>query len=64
YVGSVLKCNIVLPNGNEVRAERLSGEEVPKVGEVVYVTWDVEDAVLLHNSDNTIYNALNNMAIV
>lgn len=64
YVGSVLKCNIVLPNGNEVRAERLSGEEVPKVGEVVYVTWDVGDAVLLHNNDNAIYNALNNMPIV
>ncbi|MBO6128341.1 MAG: ABC transporter ATP-binding protein, partial [Pseudobutyrivibrio sp.] len=31
YVGSVLKCIVALPNGNELKIERLAGQELPKV---------------------------------
>ena len=64
YVGSILKANISLPNGNEVRAERLSGEQMPWVGDVVYINWDPKDAVMIHSHDNDIYQALENMPIV
>ena len=64
YVGSILKANISLPNGNEVRAERLSGEQMPRVGDVVYINWDPKDAVMIHSHDNDIYQALENMPIV
>ena len=64
YVGSILKAIISLPNGNEVRAERLSGEQMPRVGDVVYINWDPKDAVMIHSHDNDIYQALENMPIV
>ena len=36
YAGSVLKTIVVLPNGNEVRIERLSSEELPKSGRSIF----------------------------
>ena len=47
YAGSVLKTIVVLPNGNEVRIERLSSEELPKSGRV-YLYWNKGDEKLLH----------------
>ena len=64
YVGSILKANIALPNGAEVRAERLAGESIPRIGDVVYINWDPKDAVMIRNPDNDIYQALEKMPIV
>lgn len=63
YVGSVMKVNITMPNGNEVRAERLAGEEIPKIGDVVYVTWDPKDAVLIHTKADSIYKMLESIPL-
>lgn len=54
YVGSVIKCIVQLPNGNELRIERLAGGSLPEIGSVIYPYWDIADAVLIHNQDNTI----------
>lgn len=64
YVGSILKANISLPNGNEIRAERLSGDRMPKIGEVVYINWNPEDAVMIRNQDNDIFKTLENIQLV
>ncbi len=43
YVGSVLKCIVSLPNGNELKIERLSGQELPTIGSRIYPYWEPED---------------------
>lgn len=58
YAGSVIKCIVQLPNGNELKIERLAGGSLPEIGSVIYPYWDIADAVLIHNQDNTIFQAL------
>ncbi len=63
YVGSVLKCIVILPNGNELRIERLAGQELPEIGSKCYPYWNVEDAVLIHNESHYIFEALNSIQL-
>jgi len=63
YVGSVIKCIVMLPNGNEIKIERLAGQELPKQGEVIYPYWNPEDAVLIHNRDQQIYQAIDSITL-
>ena len=60
YAGSVLKTIVVLPNGNEVRIERLSSEELPKSGRV-YLYWNKGDEKLLHSLDDVFFDAVENV---
>ena len=63
YVGSVLKCIVDLPNGNELKIERLAGQELPPIGSVIYPYWDPEDAVLIHNDSYKIFKALDDIKL-
>ena len=63
YVGSVLKCIVTLPNGNELKIERLAGQELPAIGSVIYPYWDPEDAVLIHNDSYKIFKALDDIKL-
>ncbi len=63
YVGSVLKCIVSLPNGNELKIERLAGQELPKIGSKCYPYWNVDDAVLIHNESHYIFEALNSITL-
>ena len=63
YVGSVLKCIVSLPNGNELKIERLAGQELPPVGSRCYPYWRPEDAVLIHNESHYIFEQLNNIKL-
>ena len=63
YVGSVLKCIVSLPNGNELKIERLAGQELPPIGSKCYPYWKVTDAVLIHNESHYIFEALNNIKL-
>ena len=63
YVGSVLKCIAVLPNGNEIKMEKLAGEELPLIGEKVFICWEPEDAVLIHSLDNRFYQSMENIKL-
>lgn len=63
YVGSVLKCVVSLPNGNELKIERLAGQELPPIGSRCYPYWKPEDAVLIHNESHYIFEALNNIRL-
>lgn len=63
YVGSVLKCVVSLPNGNELKIERLAGQELPSVGSLIYPYWNPEDAVLIHNDSYRIFKALDEIKL-
>lgn len=63
YVGSVIKCIVALPNGNELKIERLAGQSLPEIGSHVYPYWEKEDAVLIHNKENAIFEALDNIVL-
>lgn len=63
YVGSVLKCIVSLPNGNELKIERLAGQDLPPIGSKCYPYWKVEDAVLIHNESHYIFEALNTIKL-
>ena len=60
YAGSVLKTIVVLPNGDEIRIERLSREELPGEGRV-YLYWDPGDERLLHSLDDVFFDAVENV---
>lgn len=63
YVGSVLKCIAVLPNGYEIKMEKLAGEELPPIGEKVFICWEPENAVLIHSLDNRFYQSMENIKL-
>jgi spermidine/putrescine transport system ATP-binding protein len=63
YIGSVLKTIVSLANGQEIKIERLAGEEILKENEQVYLYWNLSDAVLIHSMDNTFYQAIENITL-
>ncbi len=62
YVGSVLKTIVVLSNGNEIKIERLAGQELPTGGQV-YLYWNDGDAKLIHTFDNVFAQAVENIVM-
>lgn len=62
YVGSVLKTIVVMQNGNEVKIERLAGQELPRGG-TVYLHWNAGDAKLIHTFDNVFADAVENIVM-
>ncbi len=63
YIGSSLKTIVTLTNGQEIKIERLAGEEVLKEKEQIYLYWNLNDAVLIHSMDNTFYQAIENITL-
>ena len=63
YAGSVIKCIVNLPNGNELKLERLAGESLPELGSSIYPYWNKEDAVLIHSHENSIFEAMDNIKL-
>lgn len=63
YVGSVVKCIVVLPNGNELKIERLAGQPLPQLGEQIFPYWNEKDAVVIHNRDQIFYQAVDNVVL-
>ena len=59
YVGSVLKSMVELPNGQEVRLERLASDPMPADGPV-FLYWDPMDARVVQSPDQVVYKALQN----
>lgn len=63
YVGSILKCIITLPNGHEVKVSRISGQTLPPVGSMAYISWAPSDAVIIKSRDQEIYSTIENMKL-
>ena len=62
YVGATLKTIAVLPNGSEVKLERLAGQALPSEG-TVFLYWENADAKLIHSPDQTFYEAVENIKL-
>lgn len=62
YIGSVLKSIVVLPNGNEVKIERLAGQKLPDEG-IVYLYWNPEDGKFIHSEDHQFFQAVENIVM-
>lgn len=62
YVGSVLKTMVELPNGNEIKIERLAGQALPKGGRV-YLHWKDGDAKLIHTFDDVFAEAVEDIVM-
>jgi spermidine/putrescine transport system ATP-binding protein len=60
YVGNVIKSNIILVNGQVVKLSRMDIDEAPKIGDIVYIYWDVEDVVLIKSRGFMIHNIIEN----
>ena len=63
YVGAVLKCIVTLPNGNELKIERLAGQELPPAGSRIYPYWEPGDAVLIHNDSYKVFKILDEIKL-
>ncbi len=61
YVGNIIKSNIVLGNGQILKLSRMDLEDIPKVGEVVNIYWDLEDVVLMKSDAHIIHNVIENV---
>lgn len=58
FVGSITKIIAALPNRQEIKISRLPNEEIPNVGDVVYLYWKETAGVLIKNMDNVVYQYL------
>ena len=64
YIGSVIKCIAVLPNENELKISRLSGEDLPEIGSYIYPYWKPDDAVMIHTQSNEVFQTVENMKFI
>ncbi|MCD8181340.1 MAG: ABC transporter ATP-binding protein [Firmicutes bacterium] len=62
YVGSILKTVVTLSNGNEIKIERLAGQELPAGGRV-FLYWKDGDAKLIRSYDNVFAEAVENIVL-
>ncbi|MBP5276482.1 MAG: ABC transporter ATP-binding protein [Lachnospiraceae bacterium] len=63
YVGAVLKCIVSLPNGNELKIERLAGQDLPAIGSRIFPYWEEDEAVLIHNDSYKIFKKLDEIKL-
>ena len=63
FVGSVEKMIATLPNGNEIRLERLAGE-LEDQAKLVYPYWKMSDAKLLRAPGDNVLQTLNEATLV
>ena len=61
YVGNIIKSNIVIGNGQTIKISRMDIDEIPKVGEVVNLYWDIEDVVIMKSREYLLHNAIENV---
>jgi spermidine/putrescine transport system ATP-binding protein len=61
YVGNIIKSSIVIGNGQTLKLSRMNPEEIPRVGEVVNIYWELTDVVVMKSRDHFIYNIIENV---
>lgn len=47
YMGSMVKCMVMMPNGKELKINRFAGEALPLLDSQVYLSWAAEDAFVM-----------------
>jgi len=61
YVGNIIKSNIVIGNGQTLKLSRMDLEDIPKVGALVQIYWDLKDVVLMKSRAHLIHNVIENV---
>lgn len=61
YVGNIIKSNIVIGNGQLLKLSRMDMDEIPKVGAVIYIYWDLDDIVIMKSRAHMIHNVIENV---
>ena len=61
YIGSIVKCIATLPNGQEIKIQRLSGEPLPQCDEVIYIYWEPKDATIMHSREQNLLSLIENV---
>jgi spermidine/putrescine transport system ATP-binding protein len=61
YVGNIIKSNIVIESGQTLKLSRMDMDEIPKVGQVINIYWDLEDVVIMKSSAHIIHNVIENV---
>ena len=58
YAGSVMRTIIHLPNGDVVKVNTHPMETPLEIGSLVNISWDVDKAVIMHTTEDTVYDAI------
>jgi spermidine/putrescine transport system ATP-binding protein len=61
YIGSIIKSIVVMPNGHEIKINRLAGDYLPPVASVAHIYWEEEHAVVMHSKAHDIYTLIENI---
>jgi spermidine/putrescine transport system ATP-binding protein len=51
YMGQIIKAVVELENGQEFKVNRLAGQYLLPIASPVYVSWNAEDAVVMHANE-------------
>jgi spermidine/putrescine transport system ATP-binding protein len=58
YMGSMVKCIIQMPDGQEVKLNRFAGETLPALDSLVYLSWAAQDVVVMETrSSQSVHSA-------
>lgn len=60
YVGTVNKVIVSLQEGFELKINLRPKEELPEIGKRVFVSWEMEDAVVIKSDSQDVFNAIDN----
>ena len=58
YIGSIVKTVVTLPNGQRIRINQHPHAELPEVGSVANIYWDIDKAVIMHTAEDTLYDTI------
>lgn len=61
FIGTLSKTIIALQDNNEIKVTSISGGRPPVPGTINYVSWDLDDAVLMHNASHKVYSLIENV---
>lgn len=63
YVGNIIKSNVLLANGQVVKISRMDIDDVPRIGEVVNLYWNLDDVVIMKSREYLIHNVIENVKL-
>lgn len=58
YLGNIVKTIITLTNGQAVKVNRPVDNPSPQVGSILYVYWDIKDAVMIYTTAQDVFKQL------
>ena len=58
YIGSIVKTVVTLPNGQRIRINQHPHADLPAVGSVANIYWDIDKAVIMHTAEDTLYDTI------